>query len=203
MKYFGFLELDTPEDTWVWVCDDDQLYKTDRVSDAVQVLSTIPPEQQKNTVITFDGFNHLFVNTIIGVKGVFIHKTMIRKAKAAIEAMKNVPDCCFMIDDNLMSIALKKVGARILDTPCTMDRIFENGTDNKEAEDALHTAHNRSMDQLQCSWQTDDSFQAIVITLSIILGIALIFMLVYTIKYEPRNDPDFYYHRHYHDPMRL
>lgn len=174
MKYVGFTQHDTDDDVWVWVCDDDQLYRPHCISWCVNIQNALGNDI--NTVVSPKASFDFFTKTIKGYCGVFLHKSVLQKISDYV-TVKGIPRCCTMIDDNYVSFILKNLQVNVHMLEVDKEDIFESGSERKEATDALHTAHPRGWDQLKCGLTMDYTFVAVFAILATLLGLIIIVTL--------------------------
>lgn len=105
MKYIG--AVDQIESEWVWVCDDDTLYRYDKIEDDIN-------EFNNNNYSDRDVYCQLTQNIFIrryvmGVSGVLINKNALKQAKYEIENNR-IDKCCRKVDDQWISMILQDLG---------------------------------------------------------------------------------------------
>jgi len=167
MKYLGFLEANTPEDCWVFVCDDDQKYATALVKNMVARATLENPRQ-----VYTHGWSEWLIRGVHGYSGVLIHKQALEALQQDVER-NGVPDCCAKIDDDYVSILLHRNKFQVIENRRPKYQVLETANAIRESEDALHTSHRRWVAQGQC-YLSQDTFHFQVIALSVCLGILAI-----------------------------
>ena len=168
MKYLGVMHAkDVPDNSWVWVCDDDQLYKTDRIAECWKDNT----ERDPTVVVATRGSYQFLAPTVKGYSGVLLHKQVIEKVFEHV-TLHGLPKCCERIDDNYVSLLIKKFGLKVKMPKRPKADLFESGDELKERDDSLHASHNRVFAQLRCAMKVDKTFQLLIAILSV--GVLLV-----------------------------
>jgi hypothetical protein len=187
MKYIGCLDY-TPPDALIYVCDDDQQYATDRVSNLVNTWNEL---NDANAIIgwTGRGMQSLFTQSrsIYGFRGVLVPRSAIVKLKQYLDQSDILKPCCAMNDDVLASIIFTKSGYHITNRSGQDDE-FQNEV-NHEHVDALHSQYKSDSakygDMIKCHWQHNQPFMGLVlagIITSIVAFIGLLTAFILFIK---------------------
>ena len=185
MKYIGSIE-DLPPDAWVWICDDDQLYRTDLISRCVEELNKIPQDERERTVLAFRSRSMYLHSTVIGYCSAFLHISALKEIEREITDPQNtIPNCCFNIDDDLVSIILNQKKFKVQAIPARRSDLFESKNDLKETEDALSAMGTRATDQFRCYYALSTKAKIMIISLSVLsvcFVCVVLFLLVRSLK---------------------
>jgi len=183
MKYIGFLSVDTPDDSWVWVCDDDQQYKPAILKKCIDLLPSTNPT---STVVAPRGQMDFMTPTVRGFAGVLIHKSSIRRLTDFVDK-NGIPESCSRLDDNYVSIVFKKLGIQVIPVPFESKDLFVSGVSHEHV-DSLHKSHFKIMDQWKCCSAIDDDFTGLMVTVAL-ATVAIGMWLVYTVRqYRNRSN---------------
>lgn len=182
MKYVGVAGF-MKEDSWVWVCDDDQLYSTTAVKDCIRMLNKIHPSRRNKTVVTLRGGFMFFQTKVQGFSGVLLPYSAIKTIETELSKNK-YPKCCFQVDDDLISYILKSKGYKIVDCKYKQSQFLdklENGKEVFESEDALHSV-SRKKNIFFCTLKLNPSI-LLLIYITVILLFSTILFLVYKFQH--------------------
>jgi hypothetical protein len=180
MKYVGGLEHICEPDALVYVCDDDQHYAPNRVSNLVQHWTRVgDPRAIVGWVGTGVQSWAESVHTVHGVRGVLVPKAALVDLHAALTRMA-VPRCCAINDDALASIQFRKAGYRIVDRSGQDDE-FSDG-EHFETLDGLHRSYRtraaKFFDIVRCHWRFNQPFAGLLAGSALLIALALIAGLV-------------------------
>jgi len=139
MKYVGGLAHIPEADALVFVCDDDQHYAPNRVSNLVRVWQA---SHDDKAIVGWIGKGvqswAKAVYTVHGVRGVLVPRAAIVDLRDALQRT-SVPRFCAMNDDALGSIFFIKAGYHLVDRSGQDDEFSE--AEIADAPDALHRRH--------------------------------------------------------------
>lgn len=184
MKWLGPAKL-IPDKSFVFICDDDQQYTKNYISECVRVALRSP---NPHKTIVHDLNQYLI--PILGIKpgriiagfaGVLTNTQHIQMIVNEFDASKLDP-CCLRIDDDVVSYMTQKHDFEHKH----IDFHFIKYDD--EPADALHTRFNRNKDRFTCYKQMSSEFNNNLLSIIIILSVACLVLLVLLIYFIYRNN---------------
>jgi hypothetical protein len=178
MKYVGGLDY-IEDDALVFVCDDDQHYAPNRVSNLVRHWTSL---NDPKAIVGWVGAGvqswHTSLFTLHGVRGVLVPKAALVDLYGAVKRFE-LPRCCAMNDDVLASIQFAKAGYRIVDHSGQDDEF--TAAENYEAEDALHTCYPnhaaKVWDIVRCHWRFNQPFMRLTAGAAMLLLILVLYLV--------------------------
>jgi len=179
MKYFGFLEIDSPEDCYICIVDDDQLYGDTMVSDFVTRIMRHTKDAQRNTVVACSSSAPFGYTAPAGFAGLFLHKSVLVRVFAQYQQWNRegkLKPCCQMIDDDVVGAIYRELNVNIDNMSCPGRIQFHENTDG------LRKAHARRKDQKEClrtlgyteAYHTE--MVALLTIMSLILSVYFVFL---------------------------
>jgi hypothetical protein len=190
MKFIGSLDQ-IPLDSFVFICDDDQYYQKDYISRCVAKVQTLPPDEQKISIINgfqqFDDalgfYKSMFnIDLIYGYNGLLVHRNYLEYIQSCpIETLK---PCCLRNDDDVVSIWGRNKGYKKVTIPCGVDSARLN-----EGTEALGTSYNRAKDRHECHATINSDYAnglltAIIILVSFCLFFLFVFILMLVLYFK-------------------
>jgi hypothetical protein len=184
MKYVGCLEYIDDDRALVFVCDDDQQYAPDRISNLVNLWRSVKDDR---AIVGWVGPGiqswTRALRTVAAVRGVLVPKAAIVDLHAALKGTE-LPRCCALNDDVLASIHFVKAGYSLVDRSGQNDEFTR--PENPESQDALHRmyANQRAKvrDIMLCHWRFNQPFAGVVVGSASLIGVALAVGLVWLIR---------------------
>ena len=182
MKYIGGYNVIT-KNSLVFVCDDDQQYHKNLVKKLVKRHNALPINEQKETVVTASGYTILTTHEAWGFGSVLLpYDTIQLVRQKVVNSSRHVRKCCQLVDDNWVSIILKKYGIRIVNMKIGNEK-FSNGK-MLCPEDGLALTTNRVKDIIACTYAIDhENYYPLVALVLFILFIIVIIVNYYWISY--------------------
>nr|QBK91600.1 MAG: hypothetical protein LCPAC302_02200 [Pithovirus LCPAC302] len=176
MKYIGGYKHLT-DNSLVFVCDDDQEYRSDLVSTLVNRYNRIEYNKE-NTVICTRRYRFISTDTVWGVYSLLLPFRLIKKIRCNIlRSSRYIKQCCQMVDDNWVSIILKHLNVKIVNMNMDKSDIFYKP--EKVSSDSLHQNTDRISKIIKCTHAIDQSNIYPIIT-----GIVfIIFVLAVIVNY--------------------
>jgi hypothetical protein len=176
-KYIGGYKY-IPKQSLVFVCDDDQRYSSDLVSKLVNKYKSLPHNHQDKSVVTASGTTIICTDVVYGHGSLLIPSHIIRLIRdSVISSTQYVRDCCQMVDDNWVSIILKKNGISVINMNMDSERYITG--EPIAPEDGLAFTTNRCMDIAKCTYAIDHENTYPIVALILFV----IFIITITINY--------------------
>jgi hypothetical protein len=180
MKYVGGLEHIPEADALVFVCDDDQFYAVDRISNLVNHWRSL---NDSKAIVGWigDGVQSWArtVHTVHGVRGALVPRAALVDLHEVLKRT-HVPRCCAVNDDALASIHFIKAGYHIVDRSGQDDEFA--GEENLEEADGLHSAYAhpalKVLDIVCCHLRFNQPFAGLVLGTTVLAVLVLLASLV-------------------------
>lgn len=176
MKYIGGKGI-IPDNSLVFVCDDDQEYRPNLVSRLVSKY--VKHDHTKPTVVASLCYRFLLTTTVNGYGGLLFDSKLVNMLYTKItNSNKRTRSACQFVDDNWVSITCKQMGIKIRSLGLTKDDIHLNG--HKEPDDGLGKMGGkigRYKNICNCSYTVDDTNYLFVIIL-------ILFLIIIVINYK-------------------
>jgi len=154
MKYIGGYKHLKPN-SLVFVCDDDQEYHRKLVRRLVDRYNKLDFWEQRKTVITASGTTILSTDTVYGHGSVLVPYDAVKIIrKSVLNSTFYVKRSCQRVDDNWVSIILKRNQIKVINMNLEKER-FANGYP-ENPKDGLSQTTNRVMDVLYCTYAIDN-----------------------------------------------
>jgi hypothetical protein len=193
MKWIGAHDL-LPENSWVFVCDDDVRYDHHYISLCVEKAGKITDEKQRNKSLfntsIFDNLTEnvqiFSIDLIWGVHGVLVSSEFIRYIHEKFNY--KLPPCCLRIDDDVVSVLARDGGYKKVPIPHGLD--IGNALMNLQG-DALSTSYNKLKDRHECHAIINptyyDNLVIVICILSPVLLLLFILALTFVIMHEKKR----------------
>jgi len=144
MKFIGavpFLSATSKADTWVFVCDDDQMYLENRISSQVAQIKSPKHIVARATNLILQNFHPSFFGPM-GFTGMLLPKQAIFEIDSFIRTrQKDIPRCCKMNDDILIGTILYNAGYYFTaDKHTKLEEVFVEGV-HGYGENALASSY--------------------------------------------------------------
>lgn len=197
MKWLGPTHDATlPEDAWIFVCDDDQQYRTSFLSECIQVLQTLPKEQRNKTftnthspnVLRFFGVPQM----LWGFQGVLIPLQALKDlAQIHAREASALPDCCWRIDDDVVATWLRRSQYQARYVPSGLSKYSEETVDGLGADQ-----WQRLNDRHACHMALNPDYSsniAIVVVSAVVAVLVLVVLLQWwqSVKSKPQTRSTF------------
>jgi hypothetical protein len=164
MKYVGCLEHIPDPEALVFICDDDQRYASNRISNLVNRWYEL---NDPNAILGYVGSGiqswATSLYTVYGVRGVLVPKAAIVDLDAVLKRTE-LPRWCAMNDDVFACIFLRRAGYHIVDHSGQDDEFAD--AENPEVEDALHSSYRhhsvKVWDAVRSHWRFNQPFMGLV-----------------------------------------
>lgn len=181
MKYIGGYKNITPN-SLVFVCDDDQQYHKNLVKKLVKKYDNLNIKDQ-GIVITASGCTLLTTDVVYGYGSVLLSYNTIQLIRQqVINASNYVRKSCQLVDDNWVSIILKKNGIRVINMRMGNEK-FSNGN-ALCPDDGLSLTTNRANEVIGCTYAIDhENTYPIVALILFVLFIVIIIVNHYWMSY--------------------
>lgn len=182
MKYIGGYNLLYPNSLIV-VCDDDQQYNKGLVKKLVKRYNMLCDSEKENTVVTASGYKLLTTDVAWGYGSLLLNYNTIRLIrKKVINSSKYVRKSCQLVDDNWVSIILKRNGIKIINMNIGNEKFLNNKM--LCPKDGLALTTNRINDIIACTYAIDhENTYPVVASILVVLFIIIIIVNYYWISY--------------------
>lgn len=169
MKYIGGVNI-IPDDTIVFICDDDQEYNSN-------VASTLLKKYDPNAIVASKGYQLLLTSTLWGYGGVLMNSRMLQFLDDKVrQASNKIKTACQLVDDNWISILANSHNIKIIKVGLSDEQIHKNG--HNTPDDGLSADPNkRRMDILKCTCALDTKNKA----LAVIIILLIVLIIVYAV----------------------
>lgn len=182
MKYIGCYK-EISKNSVVFVCDDDQQYDKYLIERLVDRYDRLEPWEQNKTVITASGTRLICTDVVYGHGSLLVpHDTIQLIRHKVINANSYVRKSCQLVDDNWVSIILKRNGIRVINMGYEEERYVEGEPINPS--DGLSKTTDRCMDIMKCTYAIDhENTYPVVAIIMFLLFIIVILVNHYYMSY--------------------
>lgn len=193
MKYVGAVD-EIPDDSFVFVCDDDRYYKKDFISRCVAAMGKVDNERRKKIIVNgYEMFDDMIgidqsifhLDFLYGYDGLLLHKDFLKHVKS--QPLDNLKTCCLRNDDDVVSVWARDDGYKKVSISSGLDT-----SKQPHDIDALSTSYDRAADRHACqamiNSQYADGLLTAIIVLSIFTFLFLIsFLVMFVLWYRKRK----------------
>jgi len=177
MKYIGPYKYITKKDL-VIVCDDDQEYNYTLFDTLFDKYLTLENDEKPNTVITASGDTIVCTDVVYGHGSLLVPGNVIQLIRRkVVNSSEYVRKSCQLVDDNWVSIILKKEKIKVINLNLG-DKRYLNGHPTNPS-DGLSQTTNRIGEILTCTYAIDHENTFPIVALILVL----IFLIIIIVNY--------------------